>query len=106
MKLDEFYSLLCSTGISVVYRAFEENEVPPLPYIVYYEDSKSSFYADNINYFFNARVSVELYAEKRDKALEKKLEDLFRENHITYADPIEYYWDDERLFEKLYEVVL
>lgn len=106
MTLDEFYELLCEMDIPVVYRAFEEGNVPPLPYIVYYEDEKSVFWADNIPYFINPRVSVELYTEKKDPKLEAELERLLRGKVRGMQNPLEYYWEDDDLNEVLYEVIL
>lgn len=108
MTLDEFYSVLTQMGLPIAYRAFEEDEInpPELPYLIYYEDGKDTFYADNQAYYLNQRVSIELYTAIKDPELENRLEDLLRENVSGISDPIEYFWEDERLHEILYEVVL
>lgn len=107
MKLSELAKILEETGLPVRYRAFKKDRetIPDLPWIIYYEEEKDPFEADNKVYYTNIVVSVELYTEMKDLALEEKLESLFDEHDLIYHS-YDNYWDDEELYETLYELRL
>ena len=90
-------------GLPVAYRQWEENNVPDLPYLIYYETGKNPFYADNRTHYFSYVISVELYTENKDPKIEALLEAFFYAQNITVSNVEEMFWDDEHLHEVLYE---
>lgn len=101
--MDELYSLLSNTGLPVSYRFFKNT--PTLPYIIYLLSSSENFGADDKVYCKAGNYQVELYSEKKDKASEKKLEDIFDSNDI-YWDKTETYIKSEGLYQVLYEITM
>lgn len=85
MDLDRLYRILLETELPVVYDQFEEEGVPPLPWIVYYETDATTFSADNHVYFASQEVAVELYTEKKDPDTEQKLEDVLDYYEFYYS---------------------
>lgn len=102
MTLEKFFELLESTGFPVTYREWDLGDEPKFPYLVYYVDSETSFFADNKNYWSQIDLSVELYTEIKDPKSEKIVESIFEENGLLFEKQ-EYYWDEDDLHEVIYE---
>ena len=47
MKLSEFADILGQAGLPVTYRAYQEGNVPDMPYLVYFESNPIVNVADN-----------------------------------------------------------
>jgi len=105
MKLSELYSLLKTIGIPVTYSHFEEGQAPALPYICYLEVSTENFKADGKVYQKVTDVDIELYTRFKDLNIEDSIEQLLNENGIPW-DSDEIYINDEKVFQKTYEVRL
>jgi len=99
MTLDEFYTMLCGMGIPAAYRVFTKSVSPP--FIVYYEDSSDNFNADDLVYSKASSITTELYTDKKDTALEARLEGIFDAGGIVFRKS-EVYIDSEKLFEVIY----
>ncbi|WP_195270326.1 hypothetical protein [Eubacterium sp. 1001713B170207_170306_E7] len=102
MTLQALEVLLKTTGMPVAYHHWEVGEVPPLPYLIYYEDSSDSFYADNRVYQQVIGVTVELYTDRKDPAIEEKLETVMDHNDIAYTT-YESYLESEQMYLHGYE---
>ena len=76
--------------------------MPPLPYLIYYEDSNDPFYADNRVYQQVTGVTVELYTDRKDPAIEAKLETVLDHNDIAYTT-YENYLESEQMYLRGYE---
>lgn len=76
----------------VVYRHWDTNDAPPLPFICYYSAGIEAFGADNVTYSAFENVTIELYSRQKDTASEALIEaaltanDLFYEKSETYID--------------------
>ena len=99
-----FITLNAIDGMSgkTVYRAWPEGAAPALPFICYREIGDDNFAADNHVYAPFTRIAVELYTEFKDSASEAKVEAAI-ENCGTAWTKEEYYLDDERCYEIVYE---
>lgn len=92
MTLEDLYGLLKTVGIPVVYRAWTGGQIPPLPWLCYFETSTENFGADNKVYFPIQNAMIELYTEEKSPELESKVEavldgaDLFWYKTETYID--------------------
>lgn len=101
MTLSELKDILKSTGLPVVYRAWPEQNAPPLPYICYLCVGNTPTYADSSVYFQSSEINVELYTKMKDPATEAAVEDALMDFHWTKT---EIYIDAERCYQILYEI--
>lgn len=101
MILEQIKAVLESTGLPVVYRAWQENAAPPLPYICYYVTGTNNFGADNRVYNKTINVNVELYSALKDVQSEEKIEDALSS---IYWNKTETFIDSEKCYQILYEI--
>lgn len=104
MTLAEVYTML--TGINgfqnkVAYRAFPEKKAPKLPYICYYEEGTSNFFADNMVFPPISNVDIELYTSKKDKSSEALVEAELNKAGIPW-ERTETYIDSEKMYQITY----
>ncbi len=69
------YSTLCTSGLKGTYNAWPIGDVPPLPWFVYRHKKDKSFFADNSNYAYIDRYTVDLYQYELDDAVSDAFED-------------------------------
>lgn len=99
MELKTLYDALAEV-YPTAYWSFPEQEAPPPPYIVYFEDGTRNFGADNKTFHIRKEISVELYTRKKDPDAEEAVEAVF--------DGLEIFWDKTEAFledENVYEVI-
>ena len=101
MTLQEFRKILETSGLPVTYRAWPENEAPPLPYLCYYDSGSNNFAADGVVYFSVSRITVELYTELKDVAAEGRVEQALSS---FYWEKTEEYIDSEKCYQIMYEM--
>jgi hypothetical protein len=101
VTLSELKDILKSTGLPVVYRAWPEQQAPPLPYICYLCVGNKTIYADASVYFQCAEVHVELYTRMKDPETEATVEAALKDFHWTKSET---YIDTERCYQILYEI--
>ena len=95
--------MLSEAGVPVARNAFLKQQVPP--YIVYVFSHSDNFVADSRVYLKRDNYQIELYTDKKDVALEEKLEGIFDVHGLVY-DKTETYLESEKLIEVLYEIQL
>lgn len=94
MELSEIYEKLCTLDIPVAYLKF--NKPQKLPFAVYYENGTDIKGADTLNLYRDVTITIELYSEKKNTQLERRIENLFSDREITkYAD---IFIKDENMF--------
>lgn len=103
MTLPELKDKLKSLNLPIAHRCFAVGQVPELPYIVYYADEDIAFYADDIVYHEGYAVTIEVYTEKKDVELEKKVKQLLNNNWLPY-ESYESFLDSENMYLKAYEI--
>nr|DAR81350.1 MAG TPA: tail completion protein [Caudoviricetes sp.] len=101
MRLEELKTLLGTTGLPVTYRAWPENDAPPMPYICYLVTYSNNFGADNRVYHKIDHIQVELYTKLKDPEAEDRVENALSS---LYWDKTEEYIDSERCYQILYEI--
>ena len=101
MRLEELKTLLGTTGLPVTYRAWPENDAPPMPYICYLVTYSNNFGADNRVYHKIDHLQVELYTKLKDPEAEDRVENALSS---LYWDKTEEYIDSERCYQILYEI--
>lgn len=103
MTLPELKDKLKTLDLPIAYRCFTVGQVPELPYIVYYVDEDIGFYADDTVYYEGYAVTIEVYTEKKDMELEKKVKQLLNDNGLPY-ESYESFLDSENMYLKAYEI--
>ena len=103
MTLPELKDQLKSLNLPIAYRCFAVGQVPELPYIVYYADEDIGFHADDIVYYEEYAVTIEVYTGQKDLQLEKKVKELLIENGLPY-ESYESSLDSENMYLKAYEI--
>lgn len=101
MTLSEFDVLLKTTGLPVTYRAWPENEAPPLPFVCYVEAGSNNFAADGVVYYPVKRMQVELYTKLKDPDAEVKVETALSS---FFWEKTETYLSTEKCYQILYEI--
>lgn len=99
MELSEIYTKLCTLGVPVTYLQFSKPQ--KLPFIAYLEAGTEIQGADNYNLYRRTVIRVELYSEKKNPELERKIENLFWTVEIEKYKDI--YLDDEKMFMTVFE---
>lgn len=103
MTLPELKDKLKTLDLPIAYRCFTVGQVPELPYIVYYVDEDIGFYADDTVYYEGYAVTIEVYTEKKDMELEKKVKQLLNDNELPY-ESYESFLESESMYLKAYEI--
>lgn len=103
-KLEALYSILSSLKIPVAYDHF--NTEQNLPYIAFVEERSDNTFADNIVYFENSTVNIELYTEYKDESLEDDLKTLLSNYDYPYQKTLETRMDEEGLYEVVYTITI
>jgi hypothetical protein len=99
--MEKITELLTRLGIPFAYDHFAEGEGPDPPFICYRCPNSDNFAADGKVYFPINEVDIELYTDKKDPEMEKKLEDLLTKSGIFF-EKTETWIDSEKLYEVLY----
>ncbi|MDE5620346.1 MAG: hypothetical protein K2I80_07475 [Ruminococcus sp.] len=94
MQLNEIYEKLCTLGIPVAYLQFSKPQ--KLPFIAYLEAGTEIQGADNYNLYRRIEIRIELYSEKKNPDLERKIENLFRDTEIEKDGDV--YLKEENMF--------
>jgi len=101
-ELDEIYSLLKSLEIPVAYLKFDTPQ--KLPFIAYFESGTEIKGADGHNLYREIEITVELYSDRKNIALERKIENLFSDREIQKnADT---YLDEQDMFLTSYSFII
>ena len=101
MTLQAFRKILETSGLPVTYRAWPENEAPPLPYLCYYDSGSNNFAADGVVYFSARQITVELYTELKDVTAENRVEQALSS---FFWEKTEEYIDSEKCYQIVYEM--
>lgn len=94
---------LCAVGIPVAYRQFiplKDRPVPNPPYLIYVISPENARGADGKNFVIQRRVTVELYTDAKDTALEQRVEEIL---NSTEWSKYEEYIESEALYMASYE---
>ena len=94
MELQEIYEKLRTLDIPVAYLKFDKPQ--KLPFIAYFEAGTEIQGANNYNLYRRTEIRIELYSEKKNPELERKIESLFRSVEIEKDGDT--YLEDENMF--------
>ncbi|MGM9917466.1 hypothetical protein [Anaerotignum sp.] len=99
MKIEEIKKMLEATGLPVAYDHFKEQTDPP--FLVYLLPESKNIIADDCVYQGKVLVRVELYTDKKDPELERKVENALVD---MVWKKTEVYINSEEMFEIMYEM--
>ena len=99
--MDKIVSMLEEIGIPSAYSHFAEGESPEPPFLCYLLPRSDNFSADGRVYHKLSSVHFEVYTDKKDRALECKVEDVLDKNNIFY-NKSEVWINSEKLYEVIY----
>ena len=99
--MDKIIGMLKEIGIPFAYSHFAEGESPEPPFMCYLLPTSDNFSADGRVYHKLSSVHFEVYTDKKDRALENRVEDVFDKNNIFY-NKSEVWINSEKLYEVIY----
>ncbi len=105
MKYDKIIEMLEETGIPFAYDHFAEGESPDPPFCIFLIPGSDNFNADDAVYEKLNRLVVELYTDKKDPALEERVEDVLKRYEMLWSRS-EVWIDSEKLYEVRYEMTV
>ena len=85
MLFKDVKDMIDDIGLPNAYYAFPEGTETAPPFICFWYPQSDDIYADNSNYVQISNLQIELYTDKKDPSSEKQVEDVLRENNITWA---------------------
>ena len=85
MTPKEVKELIKQAGVPCEYYKFLEDTKQEPPFICYFFDGGEDLYADNINYCHLEKLYIELYTDRKDFALEDRLQRILNSNGIAYS---------------------
>ena len=103
--MDKIINILDEIGIPFAYSHFAEGESPEPPFLCYLLPRSDNFSADGAVYHKLSVVHFEVYTDKKDRALENRVEDVFDKNNIFY-NKSEVWINSEKLYEVIYSFEL
>ena len=103
--MDKIINILDEIGIPFAYSHFAEGESPEPPFLCYLLSRSDNFSADGDVYHKLSVVHFEVYTDKKDRALENRVEDVLDKNNIFY-NKSEVWINSEKLYEVIYSFEL
>lgn len=99
MTQAEVFTMLEKMNIPVAYDHFQTTQ--KLPFMAFLYPESDNTFADGKVYYKSKILHIELYTEKKDTALEKKLETILDDSGIAYQSS-ESWIDEDKMYEILY----
>lgn len=101
MTTKEVAKMIADIGVPYAYYQFPETR-EATPFICFFYGGSNDFLADDSNYRKIERLVIELYTKNKDLALETSVEGALASHGLVWSRS-EYYVDNERLYETVYE---
>ena len=107
MTYAEISQMISAVGIPYAYHHFEEGSGQQPPFITFYYQGDNDFIADNINYQAIRPLTIELYTDNKDFALEAAVESVLTANDLAFSRT-EVFIDSEQMYMVTYytEVII
>lgn len=103
MTYEELNTLIASFGLPYAYNEFPENTQQTPPFICFLlNDNSADLMADDTNYQAIRPLSIELYTDNKDFALEMIIEATLKEAALPFVRS-ETYIEKERMYQITYE---
>lgn len=102
MTLQDVKNMMESIGLPYAYYQFDDDTEKETPFMCFYYTGSDDLIADNKNYQRIERLIVEVYADNKDFATERKVEDAMQSCGIVW-DKSETFLENEHLYMTQYE---
>lgn len=103
MTYKEVATMVNSIGLPYAYYQFPEGTGQAPPFVVYFYSQTNDLYADETNYQRIVTLNIELYTAEKDFSMESTVEDILKNNNLTYYKE-ENYIDSEKIWQIAYEM--
>lgn len=105
MTYQQIADMLSDFHLPTTYRAFPIDNVPELPYIVYFFEKDNDFKADNVNFAPVRTLVIELYLDANGRTFETEtqFETYLMANNLTFSKSEEFI-NAENKFRITYEM--
>lgn len=103
MTYKEISQIIASAGLPYAYYQFPEDTPQAPPFICFFFSATDDLFADDINYQGIVQLNIELYTSNKDFELEATLEEILKNNNMTYYKE-ENYIDSEKFYQIAYEM--
>ena len=101
MTYQEVIAMVEEMGLPYAYDHFAEGESPEPPFLVFLFPRSNNFSADGKVYQKINQLQLELYTDRKQPNLEKRVE-VVLDSHDLFYDKSEVWIPDEKLYEVLY----
>ena len=107
MTYKEIAAMVASVGVPYAYYQFDEGTAEAPPFICFFYPGSDDMIADNTNYQALRPLTIELYTDNKDFALEATVEAILNANGVPFTRN-EVFIDTERMYQITYfsEVVI
>jgi hypothetical protein len=85
MTYKQVAALVGSIGIPYAYYQFPQGTAQACPFICFFFERSNDFHADNTNFQKIRPLSIELYTDNKDFALEETVEAVLNSNGLVYS---------------------
>lgn len=103
MTHNEIATMIAGIGLPYAYHEFTPQEAVPPPFICFLYPSRDDFLADGKNYAKIQQLTIELYTDDPDFALEARVEDALSDADLVYAVQGPTYIDSEKMYMTTYD---
>lgn len=100
---EKIKSMLTASGIPFRYRAFTEDTVPPMPFLIYQFTYSENFGADGEVYALLSHFEVVLFTKLKDLKAEEQLEAALSS---VYWEKEEEYLENEDCYQITYSIIM
>ena len=101
MTYSDIISLMDDIGLPYAYDHFAEGHAADPPFAVVLMPSSDNYIADNKVFALVEELNIEVYSDKKDPALEKRVQAVLDDHEIVW-EKSEVWIESERLYEVLY----
>lgn len=85
MTYKQVATMISNFGVPYAYYAFPDNTERACPFICFFFEGSDDFAADDTNYQRIRPLSIELYTDNKDFALEATIETALNQNGLVYS---------------------
>lgn len=101
MTYSEITEMVDSAGLPAAYDHFAEGAGPDPPFLIFLYPRSDDFFADDGPYLPMEELHIELYTDRKDPVLEKKVEEMLMGRGLAFSRS-ESWIPKERMYEVLY----
>lgn len=102
MSIEELIELLENYDVQCTFSHFKKPVTPP--FMIYLSPSTNNFNADNVVYYVDKSLTLELYTRVDTILEENKLEDYLTKNNVLWDKTSQTWIDDEKVIMSVYEL--